>query len=291
MHPHARRQFVPSFLFITLVAMATLVPAAGAAAATAPRTALLENGGFSEFDQTNAAGGTLTNTTEAAYQGAHSAKASYTGAGENGYSRGIFNANYKDGDDLWYGAAYYLPPGFKASMQGQVDLLRWDNYTVDPNQTDRSGIAIYGSDKKARLVRAKLGVEQVPLVGPFDLPEGRWFYLEVHQRLGTKNAVSEVYLDGKKVGSSTQANTYGRPVTRVRYGLVAMAAGVQTKPLSLWFDKATMGSTSSSTVPVSAAQETSQSQVAEPAPVKAQKKHGRKKSKKSKHGHAKRHKH
>ena len=52
------------------------------------------------------------------------------------------------------------------------------------------------------------------------------------------SALSELYVDGKLVGKSTAPNTYGRPATRVRFGIVAIAAGAQTKPLGLWFDDA-----------------------------------------------------
>ncbi len=231
------RHIVPALL----LAAAACAPVANAA--VVPRQALLEGTGWGEFDQVNASTATLTLDTTRAYQGVQSAKAAFQG-GANGYSRGIYNVNWVDGDDVWYGGAFYLPTGFKASMQGQVDLLRWDNWTVDPTNTDRSGIVIYNSDKKARILRQKLGVEQVPLAAPFDLPEGRWFWIEVHQKLSKgAGALSEVFLDGTKVASSTDPNTYGRGVTRLRSGIVAVDASRQTTPLTLWFDRATLSTT------------------------------------------------
>ncbi|MCW3014213.1 MAG: glycoside hydrolase family 5 [Solirubrobacterales bacterium] len=217
---------------------------AGPANATVvPRQAHLEGPAWSEFDQTNASTGSLTLDKSRAYDGVQSAKAVFNG-GANGYSRGIQNVDWQDGDDVWYGSAFYLPPGFKASMQGQVDLLRWDNFTVDETNTDRSGIILYNSDKKARIMRQKLGVEEVPIAAPFDIPEGRWFYLEVHQHLSQGGgALSEVFLDGAKVASSTQPNTYGRGVSRVRSGIVAINASQQKTPLTLWFDRVTVSTT------------------------------------------------
>ena len=47
-------------------------------------------------------------------------------------------------------------------------------------------------------------------------------------------------MDGALVGSSTQPNTAGRTIDRMRYGLVAIAGGSQTNPLDLWFDRASV---------------------------------------------------
>jgi hypothetical protein len=188
----------------------------------------------------------LTESSTNVFSGNYSARATYDGSGENGYTRGIWNVNWQDGEDVWFGAAYYLPTGFHANIQGQVDLMRWDNWSTNPNDTDWGGVSIYGSDHRARLLRFGAGRPNDTLVGPFDLPEGRWFTLEVHQRRSATSgsALSEVYVDGKLIGSSTAANTYGRAATRVRYGIVAIAAGSQKKPLELSFDSASAGTTS-----------------------------------------------
>jgi hypothetical protein len=88
-------------------------------------------------------------------------------------------------------------------------------------------------------VRFGAGRPNDTLVGPIALPEGRWFRLEVHERLsGGTGALSELYLDGKLIGKSTAPNTYGRSIQRIRYGIVAIAEGAQTKPLELSFDDA-----------------------------------------------------
>jgi Polysaccharide lyase len=215
---------------------------APAVATVTPRTASLDDGTFSGFDSTNALNGNLVAVTSPSYSGAGSAHATYTGAGRNGYSRGLWKVWWQEGDDVWYGAAYYLPHGFKASMQGQVDLLRWDNWPTDPITTEKSGVVIWGYDKRARLVRIKQDVEEVALGDAFDLPEGRWFRLEVHQRLSTTDPLNEVYLDGRRVASSTERNFYGSPVARLRVGLVAIAGGSQRNPLELSFDEATISS-------------------------------------------------
>lgn len=225
-----------------------------AGAAVAPRTALLDAGTTTEFDQVNTSAGTLTLDAGRTYQGAGAAKASVSGGGANAFSRGLFNVDWPVGSDVWYGGAYYLPAGFKTAMQGQVDLLRWDNWPTDPTNTDRSGVVIYGSDKRARLVRQRLGVEQAELGAAFDLPEGRWFWLEVHQRLsaGDGSALSEVFIDGVRVVTSTARNSYGRAAQRIRYGIVAVAAGKQVNPLQLWFDRALVRTAAAGPLPAAA---------------------------------------
>jgi hypothetical protein len=178
------------------------------------------------------------------YDGTASAHATYEGNGGNGYARGIWNVNWQDGEDVWFGAAYYLPVGFVPHIQGQVDLMRWDNWLSHPSDTDWGGVSIYGSDHRARLLRFGAGRANDTLAGPITLPEGRWFTLEVHERLSAgSGALSELYVDGKLIGRSTRPNTYGRPIERIRYGIVAIAEGAQKKPLELWFDNATAGPT------------------------------------------------
>lgn len=231
-------------LALALVLVAGLIgPAVGDASASSA-IADLESATFGEFSQVNALHGTLTASATRAFSGDWSAMATYAGGGSNGYARGIFNVGWDEGDRVVYSAAFYLPLGFKASMQGQVALMRWDNWASYPTSADHGGIVINGSDKRARLVRDTLGVAsgQEVLVGPFDLPEGRWFRLEVRQRLGSgAGASSEVFLDDSFQGGSDAPNMYaGRSIERVRVGLVAIASGSQTQPLTLWFDRATI---------------------------------------------------
>lgn len=214
--------------------------------------ATVQSGDFSKFSQTNALTGSL-DVTSGGYGDPQSARASYSGGGANGYARGIFNVSWQQGDEVWYGGAFYLPAGFHNAMQGQVALMRWDNWPSNPSGADQGGIVINGGDRHSYLERdheSSGSWSQTDLVGPFDLPEGRWFWLEVHQRFSsTAGGVSEVYLDGNRVGTSTAANMFGRPIERIRYGLVAIAESAQTNPLSLQFDRATVAT--SETGPVS----------------------------------------
>jgi Polysaccharide lyase len=216
-------------------------PAAAVAERTAisGRTASLEAGDFREFSESEALRGSLTVSAHQAYDGSRAAAARYDGGPGNGYARATQDVTLHDGQDVWYGAAFYLPKGFKRAMQGEVALLRWDNYAAYGKRADIGGVVLWGSDRRARLVLSHyLGRERI-LVGPFDLPEGVWFSLLVHQWLARDGgrALNEVYFDGVIIGSSTKGNTAGREIHRVRYGLVAISSRAQTNPLALWFDR------------------------------------------------------
>jgi hypothetical protein len=172
----------------------------GASAAVQPASVDFTTAGLERFDQLNESVGSLR-VVDGGYGDDRAARAVYSGGGENGFARGIFNVNWDAGEDVWYSGAYFLPRGFKAAMQGQVAILRWDDYGSHPNSADHGGIVINGGDRRARLAMDKLGPgTQDELGEPFDLPEGRWFHLEVHQRLSSsRSAVNEVYLDGARV--------------------------------------------------------------------------------------------
>jgi len=224
---------------LLIVACLLSLAAQPAQARVTPLSAVLSNGTFGEFSQTNVAEGHLEASDAVPYEGGPSAKASYEGDGRNGYSRGIWNVHWEEGETITFGAAFYLPPGFISDIQGEVDLMRWDNWPTHPDDTDWGGIGIYGSDHKARLLRFGMDRSSETLVGPFELPEGRWFTLQVTEHFSNgPGAFSEVLLDGQPIGHSSKPNMYGREIERIRFGIVAIAEGAQHKPLDLWFDQA-----------------------------------------------------
>jgi hypothetical protein len=203
------------------------------------RTASLETGDFREFSESEALRGALTVSAHQTYDGWRAAAARYHGGPGNGYARATQDVSLRDGEDVWYGAAFYLPKGFKRAMQGEVALLRWDNYVAYGNQADLGGVVLWGSDRRARLILSHYRRREQVLVGPLEVPEGVWFSLLVHQRLARDEgrALNEVYFDGLIAGSSRKGNTAGREIRRVRYGLVAISSHAQTNPLALWFDR------------------------------------------------------
>jgi hypothetical protein len=210
-----------------------LLPASGGASSHAG----FEAGDLLELDEASTLHGSLTVTQEA-YRGGHGARAAYTGNGANGYARGLFHVEWKPGDTVRYSTAFKLPAGFYRSQQGQVALLRWDNWPTYGDAADAGGVVIYGSDHRARLVRSRYNGEQIALGRSFRLPTGQWFQLTVEQRLSQAHPRSRVKVNGRTVASSREQNFYGRAIERIRFGLVAIAAGEQTRPLSLLFDEA-----------------------------------------------------
>lgn len=212
---------------------------AGAQAAVSPMLGGFESGGFSEFTQTGVTTGSLNVVSDRAYEGSRSAKATYSGGGANGYSRTIQFVNWTSSEDVWYGAAFYLPTGYKNSLQGASDIMRWDNYGTYASGADYGGVMIH-SDDRARVMLGKYTSDPFQTVVPaFDLPEGRWFYLEVHQKFSTTpgNALTEVFIDGQKIAGSTAQNTFGRGADRIRTGIVSITEGKQINPVNLWFDR------------------------------------------------------
>ena len=116
--------------------------------------------------------------------------------------------------------------------------MRWDNYKSFGSGGDVGGVRI---DHGELFVDRGTYASQKPLIGPVAVPEGRWFWLEVHQRFSATagDALSEVYLDGVKVGASSEANSSGRVINTIRYGNVAMEAGCSA-PSSIFFDRVSL---------------------------------------------------
>jgi hypothetical protein len=214
---------------------------APAPAAIAVRQVSMEGGAFGEFADTTVVAGSLTVDETRGYAGTRSAHARYTGQGANGYARGEQDIRWGTGQEVWYSGAFFLPVGFTAAQQGQVSLMRWDNWSIDPDSTDQGGLVLH-SDGSLVLVRQRLGGTYAEVSDHVAVVEGRWVWLEVHQVLSDHegSALNELWVDGRPASTSRRANTFGRDATRLRWGIVSIGAGGQTNDLELWFDRATI---------------------------------------------------
>jgi hypothetical protein len=225
---------------IAVIAMASVrVPHLGQAEAVPAREPATKVGALAGFDQLGTRNGRLTETAERVFDGSRAAKAIYR-PNRNGFARGILDVRWLPGAEVSYGAAFFLPEGFKDAMRGGVAILRWDNYPAYGTRGDIGGLVIYNGDKKLHLIRGGYdrGYE-ADLIPPVDVPEGRWVHLEVRQTLSAgADAVNEVAMDGAVIARTTVPNSYGRRIQRVRYGIVSIEAGSQTMPLQLYFDGA-----------------------------------------------------
>jgi hypothetical protein len=204
------------------------------------RSATFENAAIvhptSGFDSVDGASD-LSLTTAQKYEGTRSVSATYQGGA---LPRGTLDVNWKTGNDngpldrpnpdgdVWYSAAFRLPGGFASSNTGTA-LLRWENQAGD-----QSGGVVFQADDSLALERGGTPIDS----GRFYLPENQWFWLEVHQRLHETRPLSEVFVDGKLVWTSTSQNAYaGGEVKRVRFGF---AAGGPATGVSLHMDRATV---------------------------------------------------
>lgn len=227
---------------IGVILAAFAVPATAAVAARSTAAVHLESGSFAEFSQAGTLNGRLRSTTARSYDGRRSGRATYCGGGQNGFARGVLRVHWPAGSSVSYGAAFLIPHGFKRALEGEVDLLRWDDYGYAGDDAVYGGIVLYSSDRKARLVRGRYDSDEVDVLSPpFSLPTGRWSWLEVRQHLSDDGeARSDVYRDGRRVASSRAPNAYGTTIDRVRFGIVAIQEDRQFEPLTLWFDRATV---------------------------------------------------
>jgi hypothetical protein len=196
----------------------------------------MESGGFSEFDSFSAWEGDLVVTGDRAYEGQHAARAAFAGAGESGAQRAWKQVAWGSGSDVWYGMALNI---------ADVDAfcywnpIRWDNYKTYGSGGDVGGLAI--EDGQLSVIQNRYGQSERQLISGVAIPEGRWVWVEVHQRFAATDghALTELYLDGKRVGLSTSANSAGRQIDHLRFGVVNVA-GSCSDPGSVEFDRASI---------------------------------------------------
>jgi hypothetical protein len=203
---------------------------------------LEEYGSSSVFKE----GCTLSKRTPG-YSGAGALLASVAAA--NGFARGQAvkaQTGWKYGQQVFWGGAFFLPTGFFAAKQVQIDIFRWDNFDQDEATTERGGLVFRSTDKKLSLVREKepgeekilnLGADENP-VGP-EIRENRWNFVIAHQVLYAVEgeALNKIWVNGQKVAESTKPNCVRTDleVSRYRAGIVATGS-TQTNPISLAVD-------------------------------------------------------
>lgn len=223
-----------------VVALGIIAVAPGSAQATlvSARAGNLAafSGGIQEVN------GTLTGTGPAYRADAATFAATYSGSGGAGQATGAFNVSWRQGQSIAYGAAFYLPAGFHTAPTGQQMLLAWDSLPDASGRSAQDGVVIDYTDSDGYLVANQLTdgspVQQV-LAGPFPLPVGTWFALQVRQLLGSGSAAySDVYVNGGLVATSRAPNFSGQQITHVRYGIVGLTSDAAQGPVAIDFDQA-----------------------------------------------------
>ena len=209
-----------------------------------------------DFDQvsTNCSGSTAARDTSKAYAGAASLKVHIEATECSPYARGIYNSNSPnhivEGDDLWFGAAIFLPSGFFTAHTKYTDLIRMDSYVTDGGELNEAAkqqsinFASFSNDDI--YVQAESNEGATTLVGPLSpsvLSENAWHWVEIHAVLDKDNgeALTQLKIDGVSQGSSTSANIFaGRAdFNRLRYGLVS-AGSSGSGNLTMYVDRASV---------------------------------------------------
>jgi murein DD-endopeptidase MepM/ murein hydrolase activator NlpD len=212
---------------VTALTAFALAPAAGASLVAA------RNGNLSAFSGgVSTTGGELT-AVPARYGADHSVySAAYSGPGDAAVS-GSLAVDWTVGQTVAWGAAFRLAPNFHGATEGQQELMGW---TAGATQ---EGVTVDYSDNEAYLVASPGSPLQQILVGPFTLPIGQWFTLQVRQLLGSApSARSRVYVNNRLVGSSPATTLPAGQVSQVSYGIAQLTPPGATGPVSLEFDQA-----------------------------------------------------
>jgi hypothetical protein len=192
----------------------------------------METHDLSQFDAWSALNGTLTPTTGLAYQGAWAAKAA-NGGGNIQYQRVWYDTSWRAGDSVWYGMALFIPPSLDWCWWAPI---RWDDWTARRGSASHvGGVVIEGGKLKVKYGTYR---SQSTVLAPVPAPRGRWFWLEVHQRLSRKpgRALTELFLDDRRVGRSRAPNTTTSRAARIRFGNVAMASNCSSSA-EIYFDR------------------------------------------------------
>ncbi len=209
-----------------------LSTSAGGASGTVQRSFGMETGDFALFNSTTATNGLLSIDPGRRYGGQYGAKASYFGGGTPGNARAQFWLDWQAGDEVWYGGAYFLPAGSLARLTSGLEIAGWDSKRTAGGGRDSGGVWITPGGLASLFGGPSTG--QAALTTPVAVPEGRWFFLEVRQRLSETNPLNEVYIDGGLATSSRARNYFGRRIPVVRFGVVSAN---QPLPIDLWFDR------------------------------------------------------
>lgn len=157
---------------------------------------------------------------------------------KTGNAEGWFTRYLVNGSDLWYGAALYLDPGFER-YRDYLTFLKW----WDPGSDVHGGVSLRADDR-FDVVRGRTPYSDDDVnVGPsFSLPEGRWFWLEVHQRLNRADPLTEVFVNGHLVSTSAALDNYpdsaGVP-SRLSFG-VGSRIPFEEKFSQVYVDRASM---------------------------------------------------
>jgi hypothetical protein len=227
-----------SYVMGRMGAVALVAALAAFALPSAARATLVSarNGNLTAFSGgTSTTGGLLTAVPDRYGADRSAFSAAYAGTGGASVS-GSLAVDWIPGQSVAWGAAFRLAPSFHAATEGQQELVGWDAGGV------QEGVVVDYSDNLGYLVASPGSLAQQVLVGPFTLPVGPWFTLQVRQLLGSiPSAWSRVYVNNRLVGSSTATTLAAGQVSQVSYGIVQLTPPAEAGPVWVEFDQALAG--------------------------------------------------
>jgi hypothetical protein len=127
---------------------------------------------------------------------------------------------YGRGDEVWMGGSWYLTNPAKLAWSRLMNLGHFEGSGDPDNWVLGLLIRESGMSVQARHYNGADGASV--LMAPRPIPQGRWFDVDLRLRLSPENgrALTEVYLDGRLVASTTMRNMVSwRPLHFYNAGL------------------------------------------------------------------------
>jgi hypothetical protein len=186
------------------------------------------------FDSISGTGFDLASGSQA-YEGNNFAQATWISSAAPP-PHGVLDVNWSRGDEVWYSAGFRIASSnFTDPSLGHAgaSIMQW---TAD---SGGGPVGIYlRTDGQWELRRNGNSI-----AGPFTLPEGSWFHLAMHQRLGQGSAQSplnQVFVDGKLVAQTIADNMFTSTALlprHVKFGLPVISG----QPAMVYVDNAYVG--------------------------------------------------
>jgi len=143
--------------------------------------------------------------------------------------------SYAPGDEVWIGGSWYVTDATKLAWSRLMNLGHFEGSNDADNWNLGLRVRDAGMEVSARNYESDAGESVLMPARP--IPEGRWFDVVLHFRLSPADgqALTEVYLDGELVETTTKSNMLSaRPLHFFNAGLPYFWPG--NGPTTVYFD-------------------------------------------------------
>ena len=207
-----------------------------------------ESGDWREWSQLSTNDGSGAIVASPVYEGSRAGQLTVYGGAGNKYARGYFDniSSWPMGSDHWFGGAFYLPPGTISAMQGDVAIMRWDDWALAQYTQDQFGVWLHGvgADKGAPVFDVQQpGHRRARQPGEFEHAAQRGRAGTASRSTTSSEATA---MRSASCGSTDSSSAPRAPTTlsaagyrrALGYGIVAINGSTQTNPLSIDVDNA-----------------------------------------------------